>query len=428
MAAVGPAPADADLMARFAADVRAASSYRPALRVGTVARFAADVDLLGVSTGQITAWLDEHARSPRMWRSRREHLTSFYRWAVDAGLLVSSPAEPLARPPRAPVPVPVERIGMRTGDAITHYLAELAHRRSTSTVRNTRPVLVRVALAHDGDLFHLTAADHDRWLDSTGIGARTRRTYVSTLAGFYRWAVRNGCTDRNPADDATRLRTPRAKPRPVRGGAIERALDAADDRMRAWLCLMAYAGLRCCEVAALRAEDVVRDHRSPVLRLRHGTKGATSARCPLSESVERALLAYGLPDEGPLFRRPASSRPVGAWYVSRHVNRHLHALGIRETAHQLRHSFGTDVYRATLDIRATQEVMGHLSPATTAVYAAADMTSVATVIRTLGRVAQPVAVPPPLPSADRSPLGIARAPAATAERDDTEDDSWVAFL
>ena len=38
--------------------------------------------------------------------------------------------------------------------------------------------------------------------------------------------------------------------------------------------------------------------------------------------------------------------------------------------HQLRHWFGTHTYRASLDLRMTQELLGHSSPNTTTIYAA----------------------------------------------------------
>jgi integrase len=41
-------------------------------------------------------------------------------------------------------------------------------------------------------------------------------------------------------------------------------------------------------------------------------------------------------------------------------------MGINATAHQLRHWFGSEVYANTHDIRVTQELLGHSSPAVTA--------------------------------------------------------------
>ncbi|MFR9758230.1 tyrosine-type recombinase/integrase [Streptomyces sp. TR06-5] len=57
--------------------------------------------------------------------------------------------------------------------------------------------------------------------------------------------------------------------------------------------------------------------------------------------------------------------------VSRTVARLASGLGIRMRYHQLRHRFGTAVYRASgRDLLLTQRLMRHASPATTAGYAA----------------------------------------------------------
>ncbi|WP_205634941.1 tyrosine-type recombinase/integrase [Mycolicibacterium elephantis] len=42
------------------------------------------------------------------------------------------------------------------------------------------------------------------------------------------------------------------------------------------------------------------------------------------------------------------------------------------TAHTLRHRFATTAYRATGDLRAVQELLGHARPTTTATYTAVD--------------------------------------------------------
>lgn len=45
-------------------------------------------------------------------------------------------------------------------------------------------------------------------------------------------------------------------------------------------------------------------------------------------------------------------------------------MGIAATAHQLRHWFGSQLYAKTRDLRMVQEMLGHSSPTTTAIYAA----------------------------------------------------------
>jgi integrase len=56
--------------------------------------------------------------------------------------------------------------------------------------------------------------------------------------------------------------------------------------------------------------------------------------------------------------------------MSKTISDYFAELGIAATAHQLRHWFGTGIYAASHDIRLTQELLGHQSPNTTAIYVA----------------------------------------------------------
>jgi site-specific recombinase XerD len=52
-----------------------------------------------------------------------------------------------------------------------------------------------------------------------------------------------------------------------------------------------------------------------------------------------------------------------------------HPIGTGESLHSLRHFFGTETYRESGDLRVCQELMGHDSPTTTAVYTAFSNTA-----------------------------------------------------
>lgn len=56
------------------------------------------------------------------------------------------------------------------------------------------------------------------------------------------------------------------------------------------------------------------------------------------------------------------------------------ALGDGWTTHSLRHRFATQAYRATRDIRAVQQLLGHSSPTTTARYVLVDEDSLAAAV------------------------------------------------
>ena len=57
-------------------------------------------------------------------------------------------------------------------------------------------------------------------------------------------------------------------------------------------------------------------------------------------------------------------------YVKQTVKRYAREAGIEKdiTPHTLRHSFATDLYRETTNIRLTQKALGHSNLATTQIY------------------------------------------------------------
>jgi integrase/recombinase XerD len=213
-------------------------------------------------------------------------------------------------------------------------------------------------------------ADRDglgAWLDSRALSPRGRLAYLQRLAAFFRWAMDEGLAATDPTRRIPRPRLPRRLPRPVETAALARALLTAGPRMRVWLCLGAYAGLRVMEIAALRWEHLDLGGRPPMLYVACG-KGGASRWVPLSPETASALASYGLASSGPLWANPRGG-PLSASYVGRRLSEHLRASGTDASAHQLRHWFGTQVCRATRDLRLTAELMGHASATTTMGYA-----------------------------------------------------------
>lgn len=77
--------------------------------------------------------------------------------------------------------------------------------------------------------------------------------------------------------------------------------------------------------------------------------------------------------------------------MSRTISLYLTSIDVDATAHQYRHWFGTRTYALCRDIRVVQELMGHSSPSTTAIYAAfCNETAQDTVLRlSLGKPRTP---------------------------------------
>lgn len=224
------------------------------------------------------------------------------------------------------------------------------------------------SLARDQSLYENTAGDIDGWIDARNVSARTRKTYLSLLAPFYEWMEASGMRPDDPVSKIQRPRLPRMLPRPITTRDLRQAMSVAGPRMLAWLRLGAFEGLRCQEIAGLRREAVQDEAAPPVIVVEDG-KGGKQRVLPLHPLVWEALVAYGMPKSGAIFRLD-DGRPMTSGAVSKYVSDFFSGLGMRWSAHNLRHWFGTSVYRKTRDLRTTQEMMGHESPQTTAGYTA----------------------------------------------------------
>lgn len=103
----------------------------------------------------------------------------------------------------------------------------------------------------------------------------------------------------DPAKRLPQPKLPRLLPRPI---DLRKALDNAPDaRMRAFLALAAYAGLRCTEIAGLSRHDVL-DRADPPVLIAHGKRNKDRV-VPMCQTVIDALLAHGMPSRGPIFGR-----------------------------------------------------------------------------------------------------------------------------
>lgn len=206
--------------------------------------------------------------------------------------------------------------------------------------------------------------DVEAFLDRRDLAAKSRYDWISHLSAFYRWAIDHEHLQRDPTAQVIRPKLRRRLPRPIGTGDLVTAIQMATPTMRVWLSLMAFGGLRCVEVSRLEVDDLLWD--DGLLRV-HG-KGDKERMVPMHADVEKALRATPLPSRGRIFRRPRGG-PYPAAQISREVSEYLSDLGVSATAHQLRHWFGTNIYRTSHDLRVTQELLGHSSPTSTAIYA-----------------------------------------------------------
>jgi integrase/recombinase XerD len=217
-----------------------------------------------------------------------------------------------------------------------------------------------------GDPRTVTREDITRWLASPEQAAWTRATYWCHARAWCAWLLETGRRADDPAAKMKRPRVPRGIPRPLTNEQVAAVLAIASRRHRAFILLAAYAGLRVHEIAKIRGEDV--DEQT--LRVVNG-KGGHDRNIPTHPFIWAA--AADMPRRGFWFPTRAMEGHILGDSVSTAIRRDLLRVGIEGHAHQLRHTFGTQVLKSSGgNLRVAQELLGHANPASTAVYTLVD--------------------------------------------------------
>jgi integrase/recombinase XerC len=212
-------------------------------------------------------------------------------------------------------------------------------------------------------------ADLNRWwrrLATADLAQNTRGIYLSHARTFYSWAVLESLV---PCDPTARIRAPRRRrgvPRDVDPARVLGLLGRLSGQHWYMVALMLHCGLRCAEVAPVRPErDLVERGAGHVLHVMG--KGGNARWVSVPAGLAKAL---AVAPPGYLF--PSARNPSGhvlADWVSRTVADVLRGGGIDATAHQLRHTNATTIWRKTHDLLALQQHLGHATVATVTVYA-----------------------------------------------------------
>ena len=232
-------------------------------------------------------------------------------------------------------------------------------------------------------------------LRSRGPARATIARKVASLRSLFRYLLREGIVNHNPAAD---LRLPRREKRlPVFLDEADVArlietpdpADLAGRRDRAILEVLYITGMRIGELAAASIEDL--DLLGEVIKAKG--KGKKERLVPLGRPALRALedylairhtLAHGRPSTGSGRPELVEGRRTAprALLVNKHggrlsdrgirriFERHARAAGLSANVspHSLRHSFATHMLNRGADLRAVQELLGHASLASTQIY------------------------------------------------------------
>ena len=233
-----------------------------------------------------------------------------------------------------------------------------------------------------------------------GAAPATMNRRIAAVRGLFEYAVITGLRADSPVPAARRSSGLRAARRGMlghagragqRGGRLVReqrrlpeALEPAEVaaftaglstcRDRAMVLLMLLGGLRAAEVRNLRLADADMGLR----RVRVAGKGGRERVVPVDGAFFAELAAY-LRLERPrglataecfvVLRGPTAGQPMTEAGMRRIFRTHRGSPGAgRVRPHRLRHTYGTGLADAGIDLLVLRDLMGHVSPETTAGY------------------------------------------------------------
>jgi integrase/recombinase XerD len=305
------------------------------------------------------AYLGDRNYSPKTVRAYGFDLLAFCRWLVGENVeLASATTDVLlrflracreARLPGRPGPNVVKLDGAR----MDQYAATTLNRR----------------LAAISGLFGFRAMRDPTLANPVPSGRDARRPVAGERNGLLAHTVR-----RPKSRSAVRLREPRRLPRPLsQPQATELLASFQTWRDRAIAGLMLYCGLRSCEVLALSVADVdVGGRWLQVLG-----KGNRERRVPLDGDVASVIQVYLLAERPEtcstnvfiVAKGPNRGQPLTAAGLRTIFRYHRAISGIGAGhPHALRHTFGTALAEAGVDLAVMQALLGHAHVDTSARY------------------------------------------------------------
>lgn len=221
-----------------------------------------------------------------------------------------------------------------------------------------------------------------------GLGGKSLQRLLSSVRGFFKWMLREGLVEQNPAISVRAPRSARHLPATLDADAIDRLLDIRDPsplavRDKAIMELFYSSGLRLSELAALTWDRL--DLGSGMVSVTG--KGRRERMVPVGRKATEALLNwrkaradFAGPEEPAVF---VSSRgnPISTRAIQSRIRHWATRQGLPQNVHPhlLRHSFASHVLESSGDLRAVQELLGHADISTTQVYTHLDFQHLAKV-------------------------------------------------
>lgn len=196
---------------------------------------------------------------------------------------------------------------------------------------------------------------------------KTFHRFISTLSSFYRFLYTQGAVTSNPLTGIDRPRIKQQDVKYLKHNQVLRLLDSIEDPRDNLIVRTIYAtGVRVSELCNMNIEDI--DFDEHTIRIRG--KGDKMRTVFIDDDTRADLLKFiGNRIVGPVFigqqGKNISSRAI------QHIFKNYAPSGI--TPHKIRHSYASELYKRSKNLRVVQENLGHTSIKTTEIYLHTDI-------------------------------------------------------
>jgi len=231
-----------------------------------------------------------------------------------------------------------------------------------------------------GRVDHLAVRAYLAHLSRRKLARSSIARHLSALRSFFRFLVREGRVESNPARAVATPKKEKYLPAVLQPADLTILLEQPDVstplgvRDLAWLELLYASGLRVSELVGVDLDDL--DPRQRLLKVRG--KGAKERIVPFGSKAAEAIAAWMKErvnilspdgDDDALFLNHRGGR-LTARSVARLLDKYVRAASLKSgvSPHTLRHSFATHLLNAGADLRSIQELLGHVSLSTTQKY------------------------------------------------------------
>lgn len=227
----------------------------------------------------------------------------------------------------------------------------------------------------------MTVNDLRLWvasLSSTGNSQRTIKRKIQSLRAFYRYMMKYHGMINNPATELTPAQTEKPLPIYLRTNETNAIFndewdknDFTETRNRLILLMLYSTGMRTTELETLLDSNVDTYRRE----LKVSGKRNKERVIPFGDELSKMIAHYrtlrnNIENPSPQFFLRPTGKPLYRKLIYTIVHDTLSGRvhSGRQSPHTLRHTFASDMLNNGADIKAVQQLLGHVSLATTQVY------------------------------------------------------------